>query len=574
MNKGIDLLLVNSFAPRQRIASDAALENSLAILRTYLEDHGFAVYVIDEQRVSGAEKGIPKFLVQLLRVVVKLQISAYSIFKPLALLMMLLAWPVHSLALYCRKQYMEQLIATIVKLVQTDNIPVVGIKVWNGDAYKWSMKLANSIRQASPETTVIAGGPQVKVYGERIFDQPAFDLAIMGPGEEILETLLTKRKTSADKKTFLEYVRREISPTPLIRTGNYSIQDNTQPGSFIVPRYQPADLHDKILLHTLVDGLGCTWNKCNFCSHTRQNMRYIPRPVDQIRDEITTMTKQGIAFFRFASSETSISQGSAIAKMLLENRLTINYSMFVRAGKISQQTYEAYCLMIQAGLRAVFMGGETGHDVINATVMNKGVTRQDIIDTIQCIKLAAAAVGAPCKVGLALIYPCPVCEGVTLEDVYQANLALIAEALPDTIIINPPGVFPETTWFEQAEKFGFRIGDDLVSKLMEYEFSMYKPVEFWADLDYSLNGQNTKALLKETVKLRKAIEAMGIPIGISDEYLMMTEAIGCRSQLDLLEFKQQSLLDIMSGSAQYLTATVEKINTQSRKLANTNPHMG
>ena len=52
MYKNIDLILVNSFAPRHRIASDAALENGLAVIRTYLVDRGFNVYVVDEQRFA------------------------------------------------------------------------------------------------------------------------------------------------------------------------------------------------------------------------------------------------------------------------------------------------------------------------------------------------------------------------------------------------------------------------------------------------------------------------------------------------------------------------------------------
>ena len=69
MNRKIDLLLVNSMAPRQRIASDAALENSLAILRTYLEDKAYQVEVVDEQRISGPEAGVPAWCLKLLRLI-------------------------------------------------------------------------------------------------------------------------------------------------------------------------------------------------------------------------------------------------------------------------------------------------------------------------------------------------------------------------------------------------------------------------------------------------------------------------------------------------------------------------
>lgn len=567
MKKSSDILLINSFALRQRIVSDAALENGLAIIRTHLEDAGFSVEVIDEQRVSGAEQGVPLWCLYLLRLFTKFQLLAYGKIKLVALALIVLAWPLQSLALFYRKKYMDQLIVDIANYVHHHTIPIIGIKTWNGDAYTWSIQLAQKLRQASPETTIIAGGPQVKVYGEKVLAVREFDLVIMGPGEEILAALLKLRKKSINKEHFLKSVREQINPSRLICTGNYNKTGSYMFNAFTIPRYTPADLEDKILFHTLVDGMGCTWNNCNFCSHARQNSNYTTRPLAEIKDEILTMSAQGISFFRFSSSETPLSHGKAIARMLLENNITAHYSMFVRAGKVTPETYEAYCLMIRSGLRAVFMGGETGHDLINSVVMNKGITKKDIIDTIQCIKLASTEVGIPCKIGLSLIYPTPIVENVSLQDVFNENISLIENSLPDTIIVNPPGILPGTTWFDRPEAFGFEIADNYTTNLMHYEYSMYKPVHVWKKLDFLLNGKDMYSILAETARMHKAVESMHIPVGISDEYLMMLTAIGHGSKTDLLIFKKHSLIDIMTGSSHYIKQIVEKINTYSRKMA-------
>ena len=203
------------------------------------------------------------------------------------------------------------------------------------------------------------------------------------------------------------------------------------------------------------------------------------------------MSRQGIGFFRFSSSETPVEYGKNIAQAILDVGLTVNYSMFVRAVKVTPAIYEAYCLLIQSGLRAVFMGGETGHDLINAKVMNKGLRKKELVDTINCIKLAATTVGKSCRIGLSLIYPTPVVDGVTLQDVFEANMRLIQETVPDTVIVNPPAVFPKTTWMDNSSKFGFSIAPDFVYNLMQYEYSTYKPVELWGNLGFSLQGQNT-----------------------------------------------------------------------------------
>lgn len=88
------------------------------------------------------------------------------------------------------------------------------------------------------------------------------------------------------------------------------------------------------------------------------------------------MPQRGVAFFRFSASETPVEHGRKIAEAILAHGLNIRYSMFVRATKVTEETLAAYRIMIQAGLRAVFMGGETGHDGVNRDIMNKGVEKR------------------------------------------------------------------------------------------------------------------------------------------------------------------------------------------------------
>ncbi|MDU4961679.1 MAG: radical SAM protein [Sporomusaceae bacterium] len=572
MQSKLDLLLVNSMAPRQRIASDAALENGLAILRTYLEDKGFRTEVIDEQRIASTETGVPYWCVRLLQGLVSLQMTLYRKgWRLLWLLLMLLSWPIQTLSLYYRHRYLEQRAEEISAMIKTNRTRLLGIKVWYGDSFKWSRLLAAKVRAACPETVIIAGGPQVKVYGEHIFAGTDFDIAIMGPGEELLQQLLALSKQTADKAEFLRQFHEQISTSRLVQTGNYRpmpCSGQLPTGrQFIIPRYRPEDLADKLLFHTLVDGLGCTWNQCNFCSHTRQSSAYLPRPVAEIIEEFRTMSRLGISFFRFSSSETPVEHGREIAEAILAEGITVNFSMFIRATKVTPAVYEAYCLLIRAGLRAVFMGGETGHDLINDKVMNKGVTRKEIIDTIHCVKLAAATVGQSCRIGLSLIYPTPVIDGVSLQDVYDADMSLIRETLPDTVIVNPPGVFPATKWMKRAKGLGFTIAPDYISQLMQYEYSLYKPVELWGKLEFSLQGRDTAGLIKETGRLRTEVASMGIPTDISDEYLMMTEAIGYTTKTDLLQFKSISLEDIISGSNRHMREIIARINAKSRQIA-------
>jgi radical SAM superfamily enzyme YgiQ (UPF0313 family) len=566
-----EVLLVNSFAPRQRVVSDTALENSLGILRTYLESKSISSEIIDDQRLNVLENGVPRTCQRLLRNITKLQLKVYR-YKRLTYSLLLIAWPFHAYALRRRREFMRERINYIVNKLKSQHIPILGLKLWYGDAFRWSCELADEVRRHCPETIIVVGGPQVKVYGDIVLQQTSFDLAIMGPGEELLEQLVYMYRKCQSKKIFLEQIQKNFNGFLLKSSGfngnreelikNISIQT--------IPKYRDCDLEDKILFHTIVDGVGCSWNNCNFCSHTRCLVPFTPRPVADIITEIETMLKLGIAFFRFSSSETTIEHGRQIAEAILARGITIRFSMFVRAVKPGPETLEAYRLMIKAGLRAVFMGGETGHDGVNKIIMNKGVEKRDIVNTIATIRLAADAAKLPCRVGLSLIYPCPVPDGVSLDEVFQANVELIDETLPDTVIVNPPGPFPETRWYNEPEKFGFHFAkgaNSFANHFMGYEYSIYKPMELWKDMGFSLAGMNAKEFLKETGKLRAYAASIGIPTDISDEYLMMTEAIGLRSKLDLVQFKQKTLLDIISGSTDYTREITAAINAASRKMA-------
>ncbi|HEX9060422.1 MAG TPA: radical SAM protein, partial [Clostridia bacterium] len=522
MNKPADILLINSLSPRQRSLSDTCLENSLCILRTYLEEKGFNVVVFDRQRTHLLEKGVPRFIFKILRILVKQQIKFMNSGKKTpAMLSMLAAWPFHSAGIKLRKLYLDKLIKEIVSYVKENKIRLVGIKTWYGDSYKWSVRLSESLKAECPECIVFCGGPHVKVHGERILNFGSFDLAISGAGELVLEELIRLIRKHPHKNNFIRIVTKMNGGSKLL-TENFI--DNRRVD--IIPHYREEDLENKIHMHTIVDGIGCTWNKCAFCSHPK--VGYTLRDVDLIIKEMKLMINNGISLFRFSSSDTSIDHGRRISDAILKNKLNIRYSFFSRCSGFSPERYESYKLMIESGLKAVFLGGETGNDKINRIVMNKGVCRKDIIDTINLIKDASKETGKKCYIGLAMIYPCPLPQniGVTMEEIFNDNISLIEATMPDTVIITPPSPLPDTNWLKNSSYYGFEFGDDYLNKLMNYEYVMYKPPELWPELDISLNSHKLSEFLAETGRLRKKVNSMGIPTDIVDEYFLMADSIG------------------------------------------------
>jgi hypothetical protein len=213
------------------------------------------------------------------------------------------------------------------------------------------------------------------------------------------------------------------------------------------------------------------------------------------------------------------------------------------------------------------MGGETGHDQINREVMNKGITRQDLIATSSAIREAERRAGQKIDLALALIYPTPLVEGVTQDEVFDMNLKLVAEFRPDSVLVTPPGPFKQSRWYNEKERFGFEFEDTIIPSMMEYEYVLYKPPDMWPKFKMSLQGKGFTEILTECLRLRKAIENMDIPTDLSDEHFLMLRSAGLIGKDGARRFKKESLLDIASCDYRLLTEISSKINVVTRRLA-------
>jgi hypothetical protein len=221
--------------------------------------------------------------------------------------------------------------------------------------------------------------------------------------------------------------------------------------------------------------------------------------------------------------------------------------------------------MIHSGMRAVFMGGETGNDWVNEHVMNKGITSEDIRWTIRALREAEKKAGVRIYISLAYIYPTPTLGKLTLDEIFKDNLQLVRDTQPDSVMVSPPSPFKQSAWYKKRNHFGFDLDANFVQELIAYEYILYKPAELWQDIGITLDGMNFKTIMKECGRMRKAIESEGIETDVSDEHFMMQIATGYTQRRK--EFKRQSLLDIISGDYRWTEDVGHKLNQYSQQLA-------
>lgn len=576
------LILWNSVAKRRRSLSDTFYDNGLATLKGYLEDRGHSVEVIDWARDDFyASLSVP-FLARWIRSIYSLMIvSRNNLAKNcLGVISLYLQEILNAI----QEKRIKKQLKLLAGQLKNDQARILGVKLWYGEAFTNAKHLVKIVKRISPETITIAGGYHVTLYEERLLENSGFDLGVVCEGEFTLEKILAildARKGAWDKNKVLGEIaaaaqRGELENLLYREGGKISKtkrREITGPSLKSIPVYTLNE--NKVLIHVMVESLGCDWGKCLFCVHPYFYSSYSLRGPDEVVKEIEAMLKIGIGVFRFAGSDTPPHFGAKIARKIKEKNLKVVFGIGSRAIKGARQQMNslvnAYTMLIESGLRAVFMGGETGNDIINQEVMNKGVFFEDIVATIQALREAEQKAGAKVFLSLAFIYPTPLLGKVTLAQVKEDNLRLLKETLPDSVMITPPGPFLHTEWYDEKDKFGFKVDRHIISQAMEYEYVLYKPPRLWPKLGISLEGKPFKELLEECNEFRNIVEKeLNIPTDLSDEHFLMFYSAGIRKKEEVLKAKEETMLDIVSCDYSLTRAIAGKVNEFSLSLSREN----
>jgi hypothetical protein len=572
------MLLWNSLATRRRSASDTFFDNGLGVLKAHIEGAGHHVLLEDwANDPFYAALAVPA-LARPLRSLYHLLFSRKAAGPPPRWVKAVGALTVvlQDAQSLVQRRRMEMRLRDLAWRVVEEDIPVVGMKLWYGEAFSWAKRFAQLLRERAPETLVVAGGYHATLYEEDVLHHGPFDLAVRGEGEYALSKILglAGEMAGRPKAELLAAVAGRRFENTMWREGRAIRMGRKRPmrlGKKAVPQY--GDVPGKVRVHVMLESLGCVWGKCHFCVHPHFYKKYVPRAVDEVVAEMKAMAGQGIGIFRFAGSDTPPPFGAKIAEGILAAGLNVMYGMGSRAVKnardpdVFERTVGQYEAMLRSGLRAVFIGGETGHDRINREVMNKGVTRADLVATARAVREAEERAGQKLDLILALIYPVPLVEGVTQEEVFAANRELLKEFQPDSVMVTPPGPFKHSLWNTEKERFGFEFDAQIIPSAMEYEYVLYKPPSMWPELRIGLQGQSFVDLLEECSRFRKTVDRMGIPTDLSDEHFLMARAAGYEGREGAERFKQETLLDIVSCDYRTLGVISSRINAESHRLA-------
>lgn len=589
-SRSVDLMVWNSFMGKAYSVSDCFKENGIGVLARACKDAGFSIAIEDPAGIEFYTAFTKNDLMPRLS---ELSLLIFGVHHDEDTVSLRKEWNLlqDNLASVIKGK-MEKYIDDLARKVRENQTKVLGIKTWLGDRFVYSEKLAQRVRELSPHTLVIAGGPQVNQFKTQAMEKSPFDFCIDVEGEVTLVQIMnTVKEIYSQGGTKSDVIKRIIDLAEAGKIFNVIYNDNNgevkeTPIKRLSLNSKPFPLYEKedgkVNIAVINESSGCYYGKCNFCTHPNITGKYQTRDISITIQEVKeTIEKTGIGLFRFAGSTTPVSLSNRIADALLTEGLHIEYSMFIRAESKAQERLpelvECYEKIIRSGLRAVFLGVEAANNVVLSKIMDKGGSVEDMYFTVKAIKQASYNQKIHLDVGVSFIYPCPIPpdSGITHEQILEENLHLLRKlknenSKPDSVLITPGAPLPATTWQLEPERFGFDLPADYVQTLLRYEYELTKDPSTWPELDISLHGIKFLDMLKMSGLMEKKVREMGYTVNVSDEHCLAARSAGFIGQKGLEEFKMRSDLSLLTTDYSFLREVYQKINTYSRRLAEKN----
>lgn len=202
--------------------------------------------------------------------------------------------------------------------------------------YVWnllrSLHIAKAIKQHTPRTKIIVGGPEVSRDNLYIQRHPAVDFGCFGEGEIPFTQILINILNGCSNFSKVQSIFFKISGHPIITSQGMPLKDLDQIPSpfalgYINPRQFPVLTYESIR--------GCSF-QCNYCVTGSLQMRFFS--TDRILSDMKIIYKSGPRLIRFIDSDFALHPHfHEICKKLkrINRKKTLRFIMFLHEANIT-----------------------------------------------------------------------------------------------------------------------------------------------------------------------------------------------------------------------------------------------
>jgi len=283
----------------------------------------------------------------------------------------------------------EQIVERIVK----QNPQYVGITLFTVGVWS-AATIAKKIKEASPEITIIVGGPHISSMGKETIERfNQFDYAVDGEGEKILIELLNALENKQDLLSVPGLIYRnefQILKTPG-KPINRVLDELPFPAWDLLPdfpiAYKPA-IYDypRGPAATIAASRGCPFH-CKFCDTSTFGAsvrHYSPKIVFKMMKHLNE--KYGVRHIGFVDDLFLASKirVQELCELILDDGLNVTWSCTARVDTVKP---DILGLMKKAGCWEISFGLETGSN----DLLKKMDKKAEVEKSEQAVKWTAAA---------------------------------------------------------------------------------------------------------------------------------------------------------------------------------------
>jgi hypothetical protein len=394
----------------------------------------------------------------------------------------------------------------------------VGFKLWTGDGFEASLRIAGHIRERAPSVRLFAGGPAVHYCDATVArEAPVFDAVIDGDGEEALLELAAW----AEGRRSLEGI-----PNRVTASGETTAHAVTDLASLPIPEYGPevypsVAAGQKLRLFCLDESRGCPM-RCAFCINCCiEGTTWRTRSVQQVLAEIRGFRERHRSrAFRLAGTYSPPRLVREICRGIVDEKLEVEFGVSLHAGGVQD---DLPALLREAGCHGVFMGVESGSDEILSRAMHKSTTAARLHESIAALQRADLFVAG------SFIYPAPFETAETAAETRKLIDALFVGRSRASVIAIYPGLIPRTEWWRDRDHYGFELHvpeEEYRRMVLRCKIRHVLPPTLWEAVPYSLGGRRQPELAKLNAELQQTLREAGVCVNLPDHDAQVGRSIG------------------------------------------------
>ena len=535
-----------SFAGYPYTPSSLVPDNGLASLAGCLMDAGHEVRVLDYGTVTTVGRLFPE---RLRRAAAPLARKLFVEGRKLSLVerarFLLLGMKLDA---YQRRQ-IGMIAGEVADEAARFGAEFVGLKLWNGDGFFGSVRIAEAVRERLPEARILGGGPQVDYFGRHILEYThAVDVLVRGEGERVVPELVDAMGRGREWRALPGVLWREGDAVRSNASEVLLDLDGLPLPVYDVNVYPALRGDEKIRIPVVDESRGCP-NRCAFCIHPiKSGGRWCLKSPQRVLDEMRRLGGQmDTRYFLYSGSNTSARVAVGIAEAIVREGLDVHYGCFGHVRGIARADFE---LLRRSGCEAVFYGLESGSPRILKQAFNKP------LDLAETERVMRETMDAGIFTIASVIFPAPFEDAASREE----TLAFLRRVRPDSVPVTIPGVIPGTPWDTASERYGFRKSrrKDLWEYALTYKIKLLFPPTMWKPLPYRLNGKSSRRLFGECMDFVRALESEGLLTHVPHEMALMAHALG--EMGDVKGFRDRNRAMFLSGDAEGIGEMVRGIN--------------